>query len=75
MFNRSTKEKKKKKCKQGNFKMDILEGLKQIETASQDLIIADLPYFQIVKTNGIIIGKKMKPDYLTWCELWLKRMF
>ena len=74
MFNRSTKEKKEKMRSEGILKIDILEGLKQIETASQDLIIADPPYFQIVK-NKWDNNWENETDYLTWCELWLKECF
>lgn len=51
------------------YKIDALEGLKQIETASQDLIITDPPYFKTINENW---DKQWKTEaeYLDWCKLW-----
>ena len=60
MFNRSTKEEKEKMRSEGILKIDVLEGLRQIETASQDLIIADPPYYKAINerweshTHGLL---------------------
>lgn len=59
---------------EGILKIDVLEGLRQIETASQDLIIADPPYFQIVK-NKWDNNWEYETGYLTWCEVWIKECF
>jgi len=69
MFNRSTKEKKEKMRSEGILKIDVLEGLKQIETASQDLIIADPPYYKAINEKW---DKQWKTEaeYLEWCKLW-----
>ena len=69
MFNRSTKEKKEKMRSEGILKIDVLEGLRQIETASQDLIIADPPYYKAINEKW---DKKWKTEqeYLYWCKLW-----
>jgi len=53
----------------GIIQIDALEGLKQIETDSQDLIIADPPYFKIVK-NEWDNQWKTEDEYLEWCSLW-----
>ena len=49
--------------------MDVLEGLKLLPNNSQDLIIADPPYFKIVKDNWDNKWKT-EEEYLAWCELW-----
>ncbi len=69
MFNRSTKEKKEKMRSEGILKIDVLEGLKQIETASQDLIIADPPYYKAINEKW---DKQWETEeeYLNWCKLW-----
>jgi DNA modification methylase len=69
MFNRSTKEKKEKMRSEGILKIDVLEGLRQIETASQDLIIADPPYYKAINEKW---DKQWKTEqeYLDWCKLW-----
>jgi len=53
----------------GILKIDVLEGLKQIETASQDLIIADPPYYKAINEKW---DKQWKTEqqYLDWCKLW-----
>lgn len=54
---------------EGILKIDVLEGLKQIETASQDLIIADPPYYKAINEKW---DKQWKTEqeYFDWCELW-----
>ncbi len=54
---------------EGILKIDVLEGLKQIETASQDLIIADPPYYKAINEKW---DKQWKTEaeYLEWCNLW-----
>lgn len=54
---------------EGIFKIDVLEGLKQIETDSQDLIIADPPYYKAINEKW---DKQWKTEqeYLDWCKLW-----
>ncbi len=53
------------------YNMDCLEGLKQIEDNSIDLIVTDPPYN---------IGKDFENDnlpqeeYLKWCEKWIKEL-
>ena len=69
MSNRSTKEKKEKMRSEGILKIDVLEGLRQIETASQDLIIADPPYYKAINEKW---DKQWntEDEYLEWCKLW-----
>lgn len=54
---------------EGILKIDVLEGLKQIENASQDLIIADPPYYKAINEKW---DKQWKTEqeYLDWCKLW-----
>lgn len=54
---------------EGILKIDVLEGLKQIETASQDLIIADPPYYKAINEKW---DKQWETEqeYLDWCKLW-----
>ena len=66
MFNRSTKEKMRS---EGILKIDVLEGLRQIETASQDLIIADPPYYKAINEKWDNQWKT-EQQYLDWCKLW-----
>ncbi len=51
------------------LKIDVLEGLRQIETASQDLIIVDPPYYKAINEKW---DKQWKTEqeYLDWCKLW-----
>lgn len=53
----------------GIIQIDVLEGLKQIETASQDLIIADPPYYKAIN-EGWDKQWKTEQEYLDWCKLW-----
>ena len=50
---------------EGILKIDVLEGLRQIETASQDLIIADPPYYKAINEKW---DKQWKTEqeYLDW---------
>lgn len=54
---------------EGILKIDVLEGLRLIETASQDLIIADPPYYKVINEKW---DKQWKTEqeYLEWCKLW-----
>ena len=54
---------------EGILKIDVLEGLKQIETDSQDLIITDPPYYKAINEKW---DKQWKTEdeYLDWCKLW-----
>jgi len=56
---------------EGILKIDVLEGLRQIETASQDLIIADPPYYKAINEKW---DKQWKTEqeYLDWCKLWFE---
>jgi len=49
--------------------VDVLEGFKNIEDKSQDLIIADPPYYKAINEKW---DKQWKTeqDYLDWCKLW-----
>lgn len=49
--------------------VDVLEGFKSVEDKSQDLIIADPPYYKAINEKW---DKQWKTeqDYLDWCKLW-----
>ena len=49
--------------------VDVLEGFKSIEDKSQDLIIADPPYYKAINEKW---DKQWKTEaeYLDWCKLW-----
>ncbi len=49
--------------------VDVLEGFKDIEDKSQDLIIADPPYYKAINEKW---DKQWKTEdeYLDWCKLW-----
>ena len=49
--------------------IDVLEGFKSIEDKSQDLIIADPPYYKAINEKW---DKQWKTEqeYLDWCKLW-----
>ena len=51
------------------YQIDVLEGLKNIPDKSQDLIIADPPYYKAINESW---DKQWKAeaDYLEWCKLW-----
>ena len=50
--------------------MDCLEFMREIPDEYVDLIIADPPYFGIVKENWDNQWKT-KDEYLSWCEKWI----
>jgi len=49
--------------------VDVLEGFKDIKDKSQDLIIADPPYYKAINEKW---DKQWKTEqeYLEWCKLW-----
>lgn len=51
------------------YQIDVLEGLKNIPDKSQDLIIADPPYYKAINESW---DKQWKTEteYLEWCKLW-----
>ena len=51
------------------YQIDVLEGLKNIPDKSQDLIIADPPYYKAINEKW---DKQWKTEdeYLDWCKLW-----
>jgi adenine-specific DNA-methyltransferase len=51
------------------YQIDVLEGFKNIPDKSQDLIIADPPYYKAINESW---DKQWKTEaeYLDWCKLW-----
>ena len=51
------------------YQIDVLEGLKNIPDKSQDLIIADPPYYKEINESW---DKQWKTEaeYMDWCKLW-----
>ena len=51
------------------YEIDVLEGFKMIPDKSQDLIIADPPYYKAINEKW---DKQWKTEreYLDWCRLW-----
>jgi len=51
------------------YQIDVLEGFKNIPNKSQDLIIADPPYYKAINESW---DKQWKTEaeYLDWCKLW-----
>ena len=51
--------------------VDVLEGFKDIKDKSQDLIIADPPYYKAINEKW---DKQWKTEqeYLDWCKLWFE---
>jgi len=51
------------------YEIDVLEGFKMIPDKSQDLIIADPPYYKAINEKW---DKQWKTEqeYLDWCKLW-----
>ena len=47
--------------------------MKRIDDESVDLIIADPPYFQIVK-NSWDNQWGTEGEYYDWCKLWIKEL-
>ena len=56
------------------YNEDCLETMKKIESKSVNLIIADPPYFKIVKENWDNQWKTQS-EYLEWCMDWTKECF
>lgn len=52
--------------------IDVLDGLKQIDDESCDIIIADPPY-NIGKDFGNNSDKMEMSKYLAWCHLWISQ--
>jgi len=52
------------------YKIDVLEGLKELSDESCDVIINDPPY-NIGKDFGNNHDKRELPDYLKWCKKWI----
>lgn len=53
------------------YNEDCLETMKRIDDNSLDLIIADPPYFKIVK-NDWDNKWKTEDEYIEWCQEWIK---
>jgi len=51
------------------YQIDVLEGFKNIPDKSQDLIIADPPYYKAIN-EGWDKQWKTETEYLDWCKLW-----
>lgn len=56
------------------YKTDVIEGLRKLEDESIDLIIADPPYYKIVKEDWDNKWKSEK-EYLDWCLEWTKESY
>ena len=56
------------------YKKDCLEYMKTLPDKSIDLIIADPPYFQIVK-NDWDNSWKNKEEWIEWCVQWTKECY
>ena len=56
------------------YKKDCLEYMKILPDKSVDLIIADPPYFQIVK-NDWDNSWKNKEEWIEWCVQWTKECY
>ena len=50
--------------------VDVVEGLKQLENESVDIIISDPPY-NIGKDFGVNKDNMELNDYLNWCDQWI----
>jgi site-specific DNA-methyltransferase (adenine-specific) len=50
--------------------IDVIDGLKNIDNESVDIIISDPPY-NIGKDFGINKDKMELSDYLNWCDKWI----
>lgn len=50
--------------------IDVIEGLKKIESNSIDIIISDPPY-NIGKDFGLCKDKMELNNYLSWCDKWI----
>lgn len=56
------------------YQMDCSDGLKLIPDSSVDLIIADPPYFRIVKEQWDNQWSS-KEEYVKWCIIWTKECY
>ena len=56
------------------YDQDCVVGMKQLESDSVDIIIADPPY-NIGKDFGNNKDNKALPDYLKWCNEWILEAF
>lgn len=52
------------------YEQDCIEGMKDIDDDSVDIIICDPPY-NIGKDFGNNSDKQKMEDYLIWCDLWI----
>jgi DNA modification methylase len=52
------------------YQRDVLEGLKMIPNDSVDLIIADPPYFEVVK-NDWDNQWNNEEEFFEWCKTWI----
>ena len=50
--------------------IDCVEGMKEIEDNSVDIIICDPPY-NIGKDFGNNSDKQSMDEYLVWCDSWI----
>jgi len=50
---------------------DVIEGLREIDNNSVDIIIADPPY-NIGKDFGNESDKQEMNEYINWCDVWIK---
>lgn len=55
-------------------RMNCLEGMRQIESLSIDVIVCDPPY-NIGKDFGNDSDKQSMESYLSWCDEWLSECF
>ena len=56
------------------YNEDMLQGIKRLDDSSVDLIIADPPYYKIVK-NDWDNKWKSEDEYLNWCVEWTKECY
>lgn len=56
------------------YKLDVLDGLRKLDSNSIDLIVADPPYFQIVK-NDWDNQWKTEQEYIEWCLEWTNESY
>lgn len=56
------------------YKIDAIEGMKQIEEESIDLIIADPPYFKVINQKWDYIWHT-EEDYIEWSKKWFKEAY
>ena len=56
------------------YNMDCIEYMKSMPNESVDLIIADPPYFQILKNDWDNMWKS-EEEYYSWCNEWIRECF